>query len=83
MLMKKSIHKCLLLAYALISSVLIGGFVGFLIINPLLQIILDHFGYNSSQWVNYLVYSMVVLSIIVCTYINKRRYAKHLRKIQL
>jgi ABC-type antimicrobial peptide transport system permease subunit len=81
--MKKSIHKYLLLAYALISSVLIGGFVGFLIINPLLKIILDSFGYNSSQWVNYLVYSMVALSIGVCTYINKRRYVKHLRKIEL
>lgn len=82
--MKKKIHKCLLLLYAIASSVLFGGFVGFLIIYPFLQILFDkldiYYGYDEPAWVNYLIYAAVMLSIAICSYINRRRYFRHLKR---
>lgn len=82
--MKKTIQKYLLLIYAIVSSVLFGGFVGFLIIYPFLQILFDelgiYYGYDEPAWVNYLIYATVVLSIAICSYINRKRYFRHLER---
>jgi len=82
--MKKTIQKYLLLIYAIVSSVLFGGFVGFLIIYPFLQILFDkldvYYGYDEPVWVNYLIYAAVILSIAICSYINRKRYFRHLER---
>ncbi len=82
--MKKTIQKYLLLIYAIVSSVLFGGFVGFLIIYPFLQILFDelgiYYGYDEPAWVNYLIYAVVILSIVICSYINRKRYFRHLER---
>jgi hypothetical protein len=82
--MKKTIYKYLLLAYALLSSIFLGGLIGFLIIYPFLQILSDklesNYGYDSTQALNYLVYPMVILTILVFMYINLKRYLKYVRK---
>jgi ABC-type phosphate transport system permease subunit len=82
--MKKTIQKYLLLIYAIVSSVLFGGFVGFLIIYPFFQILFDkldsYFGYDEPAWVNYLIYAAVILSIAICSYINRKRYFRHLKR---
>jgi ABC-type phosphate transport system permease subunit len=85
--MKKTIQKYLLLIYAIVSSVLFGGFVGFLIIYPFLQILFDkldvYYGYDEPAWVNYLIYAAVILSIAICSYINRKRYFRHLERKEL
>ena len=82
--MKKTVQKYLLLIYAIVSSVLFGGFVGFLIIYPFLQILFDkldiYFGYDEPAWINYLIYAAVILSIAICSYINRKRYFRHLER---
>ncbi len=82
--MKKAIQKYLLLIYAIVSSVLFGGFIGFLIIYPFLQILFDelgiYYGYDEPAWVNYLIYAAVILSIVICSYINRKRYFRHLER---
>ena len=82
--MKKAIYKYLLLAYALLSSIFLGGLFGFLIIYPFLQI-LSHkleisYGYDSTQALNYLVYPVVILTILVFMYVNVKRYLKYVRE---
>ncbi|MBI5740712.1 MAG: hypothetical protein HZA16_08320 [Nitrospirae bacterium] len=78
------IYKYLLLVYALTSGVFLGGLTGFLIIYPVLQIVFDrlgiNYGYDEPRWINYLIYSIVVLTIAVFVFINWRRYLRHLRK---
>ncbi len=76
----KTVYKYLLFAYALLSSVFLGSLVGFLVIYPFLQILLDSFAYDKSEWVNYSVYFIVALSISFFFYINIKRYSKQVRK---
>ncbi len=76
----KTVYKYLLFVYALLSSVFLGGMVGFLIIYPFLQILLDGFSYGKSEWVNYSVYFIVALSISVFFYINIKRYSAQVRR---
>lgn len=74
--MNKVFYKYLLLAYAVVSSVFLGGLIGFLIINPIMQIVLDRYGYYELRW----VYLAVILSIVIFMYINWKRYLRHLRE---
>ena len=80
----KAIYKYLLLAYAFLSSIFLGGLIGFLIIYPFLQILSDKlessYGYNSTQALNYLVWPVVILSILVFMYINWKRYLRYIKK---
>ncbi len=71
------------MAYAIISSIFLGGLVGFLIVYPFLQILIDklgiNYGYDDPQWIHYLIYAIVVLFIIIFICFNKRRYVKHVQ----
>jgi ABC-type phosphate transport system permease subunit len=81
---KKRALRYLLLLYAVLSSVFLGGFIGFLIIYPFLQVLFDrlgiHYSVDDPPWVNYMIYAMVLVSIAVCMMINRRRYLKHIRQ---
>lgn len=78
-MIKKTIFKYLLLIYAFTSSIFLGGLIGFLIINPILQIVLEKYGYYETRW----TYLAVLLSIAIFMYINWKRYLRHLRKKNL
>jgi ABC-type phosphate transport system permease subunit len=81
---RKRAFRYLLLLYAVVSSVFLGGFIGFLIIYPFLQVLFDTLGIfysvDDPPWVNYMIYAMVLISIAVCMMINRRRYLKHIKQ---
>jgi len=77
--MNRRLYKYLLFAYAISSSIFLGGLIGFLVINPILQIVLEKRGYYELRW----AYLAVVLSIAAFMYINWKRYVGHLRKKNL
>jgi len=85
--MNRRLHKYLLFAYALFSSVFLGGLIGFLVIYPMLQILFDklgiNYGYNAPRWVDYLVFVSITLSIVIFIYVNWKRYLKQLRRKDL
>ncbi|UCH80906.1 MAG: hypothetical protein JSW20_14390 [Nitrospiraceae bacterium] len=76
------IHRCFLLVYTVVASVLLGGLIGFLLVYPFLQILFDALGneYKYDQMIHYFVYFIVILSIGYCFQINWKRFQKHTRK---
>jgi hypothetical protein len=78
----KTLHKCFLLIYTVVASVILGGLAGFLVLYPLLQILFDKLGsnYRYDQMIHYFVYAFVMCAIGYCFHYNWKRYISHTQK---
>jgi len=82
-LLKKIAYKFFLLTYTVIASLLLGGFAGFLVIYPFLQILFGQLGdnYQYDQMIHNFVYVFVIFAICYCFQINWKRYIRHMQKV--